>query len=422
MIYSIRKENKQLAHSIARQIRSQCPKENERELKRLFNIAINLKSIEEIKEEREIEDLMVEKECYDDDREEEAFCEKKAKKRKKKAKMRALDYEKDEIIDECCYKRAIKCCDYDDDLFGVDSNEAEKIIRKAKYLKKKENPKNFVKHTQYYNQVFKDNDYNSIINPNHFFADLAQFWSENDSIRNIGFKSENILIKPNNITELIFILSVLDLEEKTIPKSQTLIKDKGLGLTIECNTNTYLLTKEINETQLNMDNKYALILAQMVFEDDKNNKEEKEPSKFLTNRTYIQKTIITNISSVNINCEILMQIPEGSIQVNSDEYKIIETANIKSYKSEIFEQKFYFPQEGLFKQYPASASINDLVIAKSGLKTYEVVTSIKLGKNDITSIDDVLNQGNKKEILEFINKRDVIKERRFIQNLLDAKR
>ena len=29
------------------------------------------------------------------------------------------------------------------------------------------------------------------------------------------------------------------------------------------NTNAYLLTKEINETQLNTDNKYALILAQM---------------------------------------------------------------------------------------------------------------------------------------------------------------
>jgi len=305
--------------------------------------------------------------------------------------------------------KAEKCCDYDDDLFGVDSNEAEKIIRKAQIFKEEGKSKEFCE-TQYYNQVFKDNDYSYIINPNHFFADLAQFWSENDSIRNIGFKSENILIQPNNITELIFILSVLDLEEKTIPKSQNLIKDKGLGLTIECNTNAYLLTKEINETQLNIDNKYALILAQMVFEDDKNNKEEKEPSKFLTNRTYKQKTIVTNISSENINCEILMQIPEGSIPVNSDEYKIIETANIKSYKSEIFEQKFYFPQEGLFKQYPASASINDLVIAKSGLKTFEVVTSIKLGKNDITSIDDVLNQGNKKEILEFINKRDVIKE------------
>ena len=132
---------------------------------------------------------------------------------------------------------------------------------------------------------------------------MAQFWSENDSIRNIGFTSDNILIKPENFTELMFMISVLDLEEKTRPKSQNLIKDKGLGLTIELNTNAYLLTKEINETQLNQDNKYSLILVQMVFEDSN---EEKEASKFLTNRIYIQKTIATNISSENVNCEILM--------------------------------------------------------------------------------------------------------------------
>ena len=52
LIYSIRKDNKELSHSIARQIRAECPKENERELKRLFNIALNLKSIEEIAEEK----------------------------------------------------------------------------------------------------------------------------------------------------------------------------------------------------------------------------------------------------------------------------------------------------------------------------------------------------------------------------------
>ena len=136
-----------------------------------------------------------------------------------------------------------------------------------------------------------------------------------------------MLIKPENITELIFILSVLDLDEKSIPKSQNLIKDKGLGLTIEFNTNSYLFTKENNETQLNSDNKYALILSQMLFEGDRFNidEDEKESTKFLTNRTYTQKTIITNIPSENIECEILRQIPEGSIPVYSQEYKIIET-------------------------------------------------------------------------------------------------
>ena len=71
LIYSIKKENKSLSNSIARQIRAQCPKENESELKRLFNIAINLKSIEEIEEEEEEEQLEEEEASYsehDEDR------------------------------------------------------------------------------------------------------------------------------------------------------------------------------------------------------------------------------------------------------------------------------------------------------------------------------------------------------------------
>ena len=404
LIYSIRKENKELAHSIARQIRAECPKENQRELKRLFNIALNLKSIEE---EKIQENIRLETKAMEFSRGGRNMAFSMARpmaaprmimccKRTAARRMGGMKFKKMAMREEA-------------DLFGVDDESAKIINAKAQIFKEEGKSKEYCE-THYYNNVYKNNDYRNRISYNHFFADLAQFWSQNDSERNKGFKSDNILIKPSNITELLFMLSVLDLEEKTIPQSQNLIKDKGLGLTIEANTNAYLLTKEINETQLNSDNKYALILAQMVFEEDKiNNDDEKEPTKFLTNRTYIQKTIVTNISSENINCEILMQIPEGSIPVDSDEYKIIETANISSYKSEIFEQKFYFPQEGMFKQYPASASINDLVIAKGGLKTFEVVTSLELSKDQIVSIDDVLNQGNKKQILEFINKKDVIK-------------
>ena len=378
LIYSIRRENKNLVKFLARKIRSECPEENESELKRLFNIALNLKSIEERRNENF--------ERYSD-----MSYESIAKGRK-----------------HCKLEKAKRSAD-DDDMFSVEEKVADRINVKANLFKPEGKTKEFCE-TQYYNKVYKSTNSKSFIKPNHFFADLAQYWSESDSTRNIGFKSDNILIKPENLTEIIFMLSVLDLEEKTFPQSQNLIRDKGLGLTIEANTNAYLLTKEINETELNTDNKYALILAQMTFEADKVNKDdEKEPTKFLTNRTYLQKTIITNISPERITCEILMQIPEGSIPVDSEEYKIIETADINSYKSLVFNQKFYFPQEGTFSQYPASASINDLVVAKSGLKTYEVVSTIKLSNEEITSIDDVLNQGNKKEVLEFIKKADVIK-------------
>ena len=110
--------------------------------------------------------------------------------------------------------------------FDVDNESAKIINAKAQIFKEEGKSKEFCE-TQYYNQVYKNNDYKNIIRPNHFFADLAQFWSNNDSIRNTGFKSDNILLKPENITELLFILSVLDLEEKTKPQGQNLIKDKG---------------------------------------------------------------------------------------------------------------------------------------------------------------------------------------------------
>jgi len=408
LIYSIRKENKELACSLARQIRAECPKENQSEIKRLFNIALNLKSIEESKAEEEVVTKTVNTAAF--------------AKIGGAMEMKACALPRRMMAFNKCAKpmaapmmaKNIMLCKkampMENALFDVDDDMANRINAKAQLFKEEGKSKEFCE-TQYYNKVFKNTDSRSIVTPNHFFADLAKYWSENDSVRNIGFKTDNILIKPQNLTQILFILSVLDLEEKTLPQSQNLIKDKGLGLTIEANTNAYLLTKEINETELNNDNKYALILAQMVFEADKINKDdEKEPTKFLTNRTYLQRTIVTNISPDNITCEILMQIPEGSIPVDSEEYKIIETANISNYKSIVFEQKFYFPEEGTFKQYPSSASINDLVIAKSGLKTYEVVSNIKLSKDEISNIDDVLNQGNKKEVLEFLNRSNIIKE------------
>ena len=265
--------------------------------------------------------------------------------------------------------------------------------------------------THYYNKVFNNSNY--LISNSHFFADLAEFFSNNiNSIRNQGFKSENILLKPNNLTEVIFILSVLDLNNKTQIQNQKYIKDEGLGLTIETNTNCYILTKELSESKLKENSKNSLLLAQITNNYYGNDIEpdEEEPEKYLINKIYLQKIIVTNISNKPINCEILMQIPEGSIPIESLEYTIIENINIQKFKSVIFKQKFYFPSIGKFKQFPISASNDDLVIAKGKIKEFEVVESQKLEKDKIKSIDDVLEQGNKKQILEFIKNTNVIKQ------------
>ena len=402
LIYLIRKENKKLSISLSRQIRAECPKENQNELKRLFNIAINLKSSEEQNIEEEIK-LNFKIENIEDIEE----LKKRIEQKKNFAKKLGADN----------HRRREKKLTFEEELlnelnFKIKEDKAKLINIKAHIFKNEGKSKEFCE-THYYNSIYKNNDNSNLIKPSHFFADLAQFWSENDdAIRNIGFKSENILLKPKNSTELIFILSILDLNPKTNQDNINYLKEKDLGLIIETNSNAYLLIKEINETKLNMDNKYSLILAQIFFEEDKNDKNnQKECDKFLINKIYIQKTVVSNISSENITCEVLMHIPEGSIPIEPNEYKIIETADIDGYSSKIFEQKFYFPQIGIFNQYPASASINDLVIAKSGLKTFEVLSNIKLDKNCIDNIDDVLEISDKNEIIEFFGKKDIIQEK-----------
>ena len=135
-------------------------------------------------------------------------------------------------------------------MMSMPDSYANEAIIKANLNKEIGKTKEYCE-THYYNQAFKNNNYNNIISNNHFFADLAEFFANNiNSNRNEGFKSENILLNPINFTQTIFILSVLDLNNKTQIKNQKYIKDEGLGLTIETNTNCYILTKELNESKL----------------------------------------------------------------------------------------------------------------------------------------------------------------------------
>ena len=65
-------------------------------------------------------------------------------------------------------------------LFSVDQSTADRINAKAQLFKEEGKSKEFCE-THYYNKVYKNTDSKSFIRPNHFFADLAQYWSESDT-------------------------------------------------------------------------------------------------------------------------------------------------------------------------------------------------------------------------------------------------
>ncbi|MGL4948145.1 MAG: hypothetical protein ACRC42_02045, partial [Mycoplasma sp.] len=377
LIYTIRKTNPNLAKAIAKDINKKIDEKQKaikpNEIKKLFNIALNVKHVD-----GELEKIVEEAHSNASA----AYCD-----RIPASKIMPCSYAirgRANMTEKFGVMNCMIKCDSAMDTFSMPPEQSRAAnVRNTLYQ-----PKGKVKEyceTHYYNKINTQVSSTYLVNYIPLFGDLAEYWANNtDCVLNKGFSSTNILFNPVTLSDILFAMSILDLKEKTIQQAQNFIKDDGLGLTIECNTNSYILTKEINETKWTSDLNLIknILIAQITtikdrVIDDDNNEEQKEPTKFTINKAYTQKTVVTNISNKQIVCDLWLQIPEGALPISSEEYTKIETVNLKKFESTIFEQYFYFPLEGNFTQYPSSVSINDLVIAKSPIKHYEVLKSIK---------------------------------------------
>ncbi len=78
-------------------------------------------------------------------------------------------------------------------------------------------------------------------------------------------------------------------------------------------------------------------------------------SEFIVRKVYSYQTVVTNTSGTNLELQLLLDIPEGSIPVESHEYTQIKSVNISPYSTSSFERSFYFPHEGKFSMYSANA-------------------------------------------------------------------
>jgi hypothetical protein len=78
--------------------------------------------------------------------------------------------------------------------------------------------------------------------------------------------------------------------------------------------------------------------------DEEGNQVEKEVETFLIQKPYAVQTLITNISGSNLELQLLMDIPEGSIPLLSHEQTQIINVSLPAYNTKSFERTFYFPE------------------------------------------------------------------------------
>ena len=84
-----------------------------------------------------------------------------------------------------------------------------------------------------------------------------------------------------------------------------------------------------------------------------------DPEFLIKNKKYGCQLVVTNISSIPVNLQIITEIPQGSIPIINNEFHKTIDIELQGFKTEKIEFFFYFPQEGTFDFCPACITTDE---------------------------------------------------------------
>ena len=269
---------------------------------------------------------------------------------------------------------------------------------------------------------------NEIKNP--IWLDFAEHIILNKTHEN--FLSKFVLYNNIRFNEYLLILSIIGLPIESLKHEYKRVPNSRL-ISITPASNLILFTKELTETQVTLNSK--LLISQNII-DELHHDMNVNTNNCSIGINYSHQTIVTNISNKSISFQLFIQIPQGSICLNSTYYTNSIKMKLKPYETQNYKIYFYFPKEGEFQQYHPLACKNSTIISIGNSllykvkkeyvpsKKYEVVENNKYSKDmridgklrNILSDDSV---DGKKKIENIINyfKNDIFNDED-IRNIL----
>ena len=227
------------------------------------------------------------------------------------------------------------------------------------------------------------------------------------SVKN--FMDKNFLYCTSSVTEMIFIMSIMDLEFDSKPLTEDL-KTPQLKLTAQ--QNCIILSREISEvkgTPLDLDflisqRFYDPLDRYQYLEDD--TKVEKPVQEFIRGKVYGCRVVVTNSTVSDQNVSLITEIPQGAIALQPGESLKVHSMQLNSFQSEVRDMTFYFPKEGKYTVYPATIAKQDSILAtaKQGV---EIEVKLKKEHVVLDSISDVLSTGNMSNIIDFLKTKNL---------------
>ncbi|EAS03079.2 hypothetical protein TTHERM_00444610 (macronuclear) [Tetrahymena thermophila SB210] len=243
-----------------------------------------------------------------------------------------------------------------------------------------------------------------LMSANSFWLEFAHNILETSSISN--FLSCKFLECNKSHTEMVLVLSILNLPFNSPNHNQ--YSAQGKDQVIQAADNFLLFTKEIKETSSQL--KSTIMINQRFFDpNDKyeiqgEEKFEKDAQEFIINYIYGCQVIVTNCTGGQQEIQVLTEVPEGSVPVHTIEYTKSYTQKLDSYSTKIFEFYFYFPAIGNYSIYPANVSKNGQVLCVAKDSQFQV--NKELAQIKLNTLDQVLSQGTKEDILKFLKEKD----------------
>ena len=250
---------------------------------------------------------------------------------------------------------------------------------------------------------------NNQLTYNVFYSKLLSHVISNEGSLE-GFLDSSFIHCLNSPTEIVFLFALLDLSFENVKPKQELDQ---FTLTLSPENNCFVFSKQISEVKgeaLDLD----FLISQRFYDPedryyflDDGTKAEKPVREFKKGKIYGSRVVVTNSTVSSQKVSIVTEIPQGSLPVNRADTLRAVPKIIESFRSEIIEFQFYFPQDGTYGIYPSTVAKGDKILAtsKSGV-LFEV--GKKVPNTEMESISDILSGGKIEDILQFLRTKNIL--------------